>query len=165
MKNLPWICSLNWQENSAWERVGMGYRECHSLLSWRRSKSSLRTQFSQLLHYKAVASLPFILLVNEKAPIVLTPPITHLAASPLLHFMPNQYYLTTYRSAMMAVISAAWKLQKKLLFVLKLRATEINRTFENWYRPLSIGVFAYGCVYLHVFVQEEFGGLTPLLAT
>lgn len=32
---------------------------------------------------------------------------------------------------MMAVISAAWKLQKKLLFVLKLRASEINSTFEN----------------------------------
>lgn len=30
----------------------------------------------------------------------------------LFHFIPNQYYLTTYGSAMMAVVSAVWKLQR-----------------------------------------------------
>lgn len=90
-------------------------------------------------------------LVNKKALVFFSPPITHLAANRfLLHFIPNQYYLTTYRSARMVVISAAWKLQKKVLFVLKLRAAEINNTFENWY--WSLCVCERFCVCLHVFV-------------
>lgn len=109
--------------------------------AWRPSHLSYWT-------YKVIASLLFIPLANEKAPVFFSPPITHLAASPfLLHFIPNQYYLTTYRSAMMAVISAAWKLQKKLLFVLKLRATEINSTFENWYWSLCVCVCMCVCVF------------------
>lgn len=114
--------------------------------AWRPSLLSYLTM--KLLHPFCLflESLLFIPLVNKKGPIF-SFPITHLAASPfLLHFIPNQYYLTTYRSAMMAVISAAWKLQKKLLFVLKLRVTEINSTFENWYRSLCVCVSVWVCV-------------------